>query len=136
MIEVYSKNVSAATDAPIALNNVALLKGESTVLRGVSTIQLNRCGVYEVSVSASAVATEEGEISIQLEKDDVLQPQAVSSATAADTTSTYALGFTTLVQVTHSNNQNCICATPTNIDIVNTGVPVTFTSINLTAVRV
>ena len=74
MLEVYSRNVSALANAPIALNNVALLKGNSTQLQGVSTIQLNKCGVYEISVSAVATAETAGQISIQLEKDDVLQP--------------------------------------------------------------
>lgn len=136
MLEVYSKNVAVASDAPVPLNNVALLKGTSSQLQGVSTIQLNKCGVYEISVSATAIATTAGEISIQLEKDDVLQPQAFAAETAADTTSSHSLGFTTLVQVTHNNNCNCICATPTNIDIINTGVAVTFDSINVTVVRI
>ena len=110
MLEVYSRNVSALANAPIALNNVALLKGNSTQWQGVSTIQL--------------------------EKDDVLQPQAYSAVTAADTTSVHPLGFTTLVQVTHNNNTNCVCATPTNIDIINTGEAATFNSIKVTVIRI
>lgn len=136
MLEVYSKNVNALANAPITLNNVALLKGNSTQLQGVSTIQLNKVGIYEVTVSAVATASTVGEISIQLEKNDVLQPQAVSAVTAADTTSSYSLGFTTLVQVTQNNNYNCICTIPTSIDIINTGVAATFNSITVTVVRV
>ena len=136
LLEVYSRNVSALANAPIALNNVALLKGNSTQLQGVSTIQLNKCGVYEISVSAVATAETAGQISIQLEKDGVLQPQAYSAVTAADTTSVHPLGFTTLVQVTHNNNTNCVCATPTNIDIINTGEAATFNSIKVTVIRI
>ena len=135
MLEVYSKNVSAAAAEPIALNNVSLLKGTSSQLQGVSTIQLNKCGVYQVTVSGSAVAQTAGEISIQLQKDGVFQPQAISNATAADTTSSYPIGFTTLIQVTHNNNCNCICASPTDINIVNIGEPATF-NITVTVVRV
>lgn len=135
MLEVYSRNIAVAEDAPIALNNVALEKGCSTRLRGVSTIQLNKCGVYEVTVSASAVADVAGVISIQLEKDGVLQPQATSSVTAADTTSINPLGFTTLVQSPRDNSA-CPCAAPTTFDIVNTGVAATYDSIDVTVVRI
>ena len=136
MLEVYSKNIIAAAGSPIALNNVALYKGTSSQLQGVSTIQLNKCGIYEITVSATATANAAGEISIQLEKDDVLQPQAFAGTTAADTTSSHSLGFTTLVQVTHNNNCNCVCSTPTNIEIINTGIETTFNSITVTVVRV
>lgn len=136
MLEVYSKNVSAIANAPIALNNISLIKGTSTQLQGVSTIQINKCGIYEISVSASAVAGTAGELSIQLEKNDVLQPQAISTATAADTTSIYPLSFSTLIQVTSNNNPNCICSAPTNISIVNVGEAATFNSITVTVVRI
>lgn len=136
MLEVYSTNTTAAIGAPIALSNVSLLKGTSTQLQGVSSIQINKCGVYEVSVSATATADTAGAIIIQLRKDGVLQPQALTSTTAADITSQHALGFTTLVQVTHDNYSNCICSTPTIIDFVNTGVETTYNHINVTVVRI
>lgn len=136
MLEVYSTNTTAATGAPIALTNVSLLKGTSTQLQGVSSIQINKCGVYEVSVSATATADTAGAIIIQLRKDGVLQPQALTSTTAADITSQHALVFTTLVQVTHDNYSNCICSTPTIIDFVNTGVETTYNHINVTVVRI
>ena len=136
MLEVYSKNESVAVDTPIALNNVSLYKGISAQLQGASSIQLNKCGVYEISISAVATAQTVGEISIQLEKNGILQPQAFSAVTAADTTSLYPLGFTTLVQVAQNNNPNCVCSIPTIINIVNTGVAATFNSINVTVVRV
>ena len=136
MLEVYSTNTTAAAGAPIALSNVSLLKGTSTQLQGVSSIQINKCGVYEVSVSATATADAAGAIIIQLRKDGVLQPQALTSTTAADITSQHALGFTTLVQVTHDNYSNCICSTPTIIDFVNSGVETTYNHINVTVVRI
>ena len=136
MLEVYSTNTTAAAGAPIALSNVSLLKGTSTQLQGVSSIQINKCGVYEVSVSATATADTAGAIIIQLKKDGVLQPQALTSTTATDITSQHALGFTTLVQVTHDNYSNCICSTPTIIDFVNTGVETTYNHINVTVVRI
>jgi len=136
MIEVYSTNVTAAAGAPIALNNVALLKGASTRLQGVSTIQINKCGIYEVTVSATATANSAGLLSIQLEKDGVLQSQALAATTAIDVVSEHSLGFTTLVQVTHDNCGNCICSAPTNIDFINTGIDATYNHINVTVVRI
>ena len=38
MLEVYSKNITIAADAPITLNTVALLKGNSTIPLGASSI--------------------------------------------------------------------------------------------------
>ena len=136
MLEVYSNNVVVAADAAIPLNNVSLDKGESSKLQGVSTIQLNKCGIYEITMSATVTAGSAAAISIQLEKDGVLQPQAIVETTAADATSMYALGFTTLVQVNHNNMPNCPCSSPTNIEFINTGINATYNHINVTVVRV
>ena len=135
MLEVYSKSVTALANSAIPLNNVALDKGTSTKLQGVSTIEFNKCGVYKVSVSASAVATVAGVITIQLEKNGVIQPQAETSATAADTTTIYPLAFTTLVQVDH-NNCNCPCSSPDRISLINAGVGTTYNQIDVVVTRV
>lgn len=135
MLEVYSKSITALANSAIPLNNVALDKGTSTKLQGVSTIEFNKCGVYKVSVSASAVATVAGAITIQLEKNGVVQPQAETSATAADTTTIYPLAFTTLVQVDH-NNCNCLCSSPDRISLINAGVGTTYNQIDVVVTRV
>lgn len=135
MIEVYSTNVSAATGATIPLTTVSLLKGTSTQLLGTSTIQCNKCGVYEVSVSLNVTPTAAGTATIQLRKDGVLQPQAVASFTGVAAT-TESTSFTTLVQVPENNNLCCPCSIPTTIDILNVGVPLTVNHIDVTVVRV
>lgn len=136
MLEVYSNNVIVVADEPIPLNNVALYKGTSAQLLGTSTIQFNKCGVYEVTVSFSATATTAGDISLQLRKDGILQPQAISTITAADATSIHSSSFTTLVQVPSNNMPNCPCSTPSRIEIVNTGVGATYNNIDVTVVRI
>ena len=136
MLEVYSKNVTAAENANIPLTTVALLKGTSTQLLGTSTIQLNKCGIYEVTVSGSVIGSAAGEIVVQLEKNGVAQPQAVSFITAADATSQMPFSFTTLVQVPGNNNVNCPCATTTAISLRNAGIEATYSTIDVTAVRV
>lgn len=136
MLEVYSKNVNVAANGIIPLTTVALLKGTSTQLLGTSTIQFNKCGVYEVSVSGSVIGSAAGEIIVQLEKNGVIQPQAVSLITAADATSQIPFSFTTLVQVPDNNNINCPCSTTTTIDLRNAGIEATYSTIDVTAVRI
>lgn len=89
MIELYSTNESVATGSAIPLDNVSLQKGITAVSSGASAINLNTRGIYEVtfdaSVTASEVPTTDPVLSVQLEKDNVAQPQAQSSVTPADT---------------------------------------------------
>ena len=136
MLEVYSKNVTVAENGIIPLTTVALIKGTSTQLLGTSTIQFNKCGIYEVTVSGSVTGSAAGEIIIQLEKNGVVQPQAVSLATAADTTSIIPFSFTTLIQVPDSNNINCPCSTTTTIYLRDAGIEDTYNTITVTAVRI
>jgi hypothetical protein len=131
MIETYSKNVSVLSGSRIPFNNINLEKGTSTIKQGTGSIQLNNCGVYKVCVTAVATADEAGVVSIQLEKDNVLQPQAVSSYTAADTTSLFTLSFTTLVQVPRNNCRSNCCIAPTVIDVNNAGVGATFETVDI-----
>lgn len=130
MVEAYSNNVVVSNGASIPLEQIALEKGCSARLSGSSSINLNRKGIYEVTVSAYGVATSAGELTIQLSKSGSLQPQAISSITAADTTTVYNLGFTTLVQVPEDSTP-CCCSPTTAISIMNTGVGVTFNHIDV-----
>lgn len=136
MLEVYSKNVTVAENGIIPLTSVALVKGTSTQLLGTSTIQFNKCGIYAVTVSGSVTGSAAGEIVIQLEKNGIVQPQAVSLATAADATSIIPFSFTTLIQVPDSNNINCPCSTTTTIYLRNAGIEDTYNTITVTAVRI
>jgi len=135
MIEVYSRSVSAQTNASIPLNNIALLKGTSTTMQGAASIQLNKSGIYQVNVTASGTpdATAGGNISIQLRQNNVLLPQSLVTDTSASDTDISAVSFTTLVQVVPNNN--CSCFSPSFIDVVNVGVDATF-DINVTVTRV
>lgn len=136
MLEVYSKNVNTAANGLIPLTTVALLKGTSTQLLGTSTIQFNKCGIYEVTVSGSVIGSAAGEVIVQLEKNGVAQPQAVSLITTADATSQIPFSFTTLIQVPDNNNINCPCSTTTTIDLRNAGIEATYSTIDVTAVRI
>ena len=124
MLEAYSLNVTVAADAAVPFDNVSLEKGCTAILQSPSTIALNKCGVYMVSVDASSAAA----TTIQLYKDGVAQPQAQSTGLNPH--------FETLVQVSH-NNCGCCCSSPTNIQVLNTGdAEATFTNINVVITKV
>lgn len=63
-------------------------------------------------------------VSVQLYKNGVAQPQAVSSATGA-VGDTVALSFDTLVQVAENNTCRC-CDSPTLVQVLNVGGDATF----------
>lgn len=122
MLEAYSLNVTVAANAAIPFNNISLEKGCTARLSSPATIQLNKCGVYMVAVEASAAAA----ATIQLYKDDVAQPQAISTGTSPS--------FVTLVQVDH-NNCGCACASPTLLQ-VKTPAAATFTDASIVVTKV
>lgn len=117
MIQGYSTDITIADNTAIPFNNITIKKGCSAEVAGPATIQLNKAGIYMVATNVSIAPTAAGEISIQLSKDGILQPQAQSVATGAATTIT-PLGFTTLVQVKENNTCSC-CTSPTRIQIIN-----------------
>ena len=124
MLEAYSLNVTVAVDTPIPFNNVTIQKGCTARLSSPSTIQLNKCGVYMVSVDASSAATS----TIQLYKNGVAQPQAQSTGGTP--------AFTTLVQVTENNTCAC-CSSPTILQVLNVGeAEATFTDANIVITKV
>ena len=124
MLEVYSLNVTVAANASVPLNNVTLKKGCTATTSGASSIALNKCGVYMVSVDASSAAA----ATIQLYKNGIVQPQAQSTGTTPN--------FVTLVQV-DENNSCCPCASATTIQVVNTAdAAATFTDFNIVITKV
>ena len=123
MLEVYSLNVTVPADSSVPLNNVTLKKGCTATLSGTSTISLNKCGVYMVSVDSSSAAA----ATIQLYVNGVAQADAQSTGTTPN--------FTKLVQVDESNS-NCPCSSPTNIQIMNIGAAATFTDFNVVVTKI
>ncbi len=122
MLEAYSKNQSvAATTGIIPFNSVSLKKGCTVELNGVNSIQLNKCGVYEILFNATALATTAGNITIQATKNGVSQPQGSRTVVGATTSTSVNIPISTLVQVTDNNSCRC-CDSPTVVQFVNTGV--------------
>lgn len=135
MLELYSLNVEVDENGTVPFNNVDLAKGCTAVLTAPGTVQFNKSGVYMVDVSASIEPAAAGDVSIQLAKNGVLELGSFSSATAA-AGDNIALGFTSLVQVSHNNNP-CNCTTnPTTIQLINTGQAGTFPIVRMVVTKI
>ena len=122
MLEAYSTNIAVGANANIPFNSTTIIKGCTATKPSADTFNLNKCGVYMVSVDASTGTS----TTIQLYKDGVAQPQAQSTGLSPS--------FTTLVQVDH-NNSNCCCSSPTTIQVRNTTAG-TFTDANICITKV
>ena len=119
MLQVYSINQAVSANGVVPFNNVVIDKGCAENLSGVGTIELNKSGVYEVTVDGVASTA----TTLQLFKNGVALPQAQSTGTT--------LAFTTFVQVVN-NNSNCnICSSPVTLQVKNT-TETTLTNVNIT----
>lgn len=121
MLQAYSENVAVAANAPVPFNNQVIRKGATVVMAGPGTIELNRMGVYMVSVDGVAGT----ETTIQLYRDGVAMPQAQSTGTV--------VGFETLVQANANNNQ-CCCSSPVKLQVMNT-TAATFDNVNIVVTK-
>lgn len=121
MLEAYSVNKQVGAIEPISFDNVILRKGCTAVLSGASTIELNKCGVYMISLDGVAGTS----TTVQMFKNGVAQPQAQSTGTT--------LSFTTLVQVPN-NNSSCPCASATTLQFINE-TAATFDNVNVVVTK-
>ncbi len=122
MLEAYSRNQTiSATTGIVPFNSVTLKKGCTAELNGVSTIQLNKCGVYEVIFNATALATTAGNIVVGMTKNGVTQQQDIRTITGATTSTSVIVPISTLVQVKDNDSCRC-CDAPTVLQFINTGV--------------
>lgn len=125
MLEIFSQNQTINTNELLPFSAVALVKGSTAVLSGVNTIQLNQKGVYSVTINISGLPATNGDVSIEMYKDGVLQPQTIIDIPGAITTTGINASKTTLVQVSRNNNPCDCCSSPTTIQFLNLGVGLT-----------
>lgn len=136
MLEAYSTaQTIAATTGAVPFTNVSLVKGQTAVLSGTNTIQLNRAGIYMVHAVVSGVPAAAGTASIQIYKDGVAQPEATSSTPSGLTTVGVNLAMATLVQVREDNGCCCRMA-PTVLQLINTGVGLNNANANIVITKV
>ena len=122
MLESYSINVTVGANASVPFNSTSVIKGCSASHPSADTFNLDKCGVYQVSVNASAGTS----TTLQLYKNGVAQAQAQSTGLNPS--------FVTLVQV-EENNTCCPCTSPTVLQVMNT-VAGTLTDANITITKI
>ena len=137
-LEAYSINKTVSANTPVPLDIRSIEKGEfaSGNNNGTANIIFNKCGLYRVTVTASAVAGEAGDVSVQLYQDGVAIPNALSTVTAADTTNSRTISIEKLIQVSKNNVSCCPCSSPSTVSVMNVGVEATFDPINVTVVKI
>ena len=135
MIQTYSKNVTVAVNTAIPFNSTSLLKGCTADKTGISTITLNKAGVYMVSFDAAVVGSAAGVISVQLSRNGTLLPEATTSETTATATDIHSISFETLVQVNQDNSCRCSDSGVT-ISVINTGIEATYNQANVVVTKI
>lgn len=133
MINSYT-NTSLAVLTNEALNfNIDSIKTGCTVTHspGSTTFSLNKPGFYFVTFNGVGAATDTpvGNIIVQLQQNGANVPGALTSAASTTAlTDVESLGFSTIIQVKPS-----CCAVDNNVNLtfVNTGIPTTFSNINV-----
>lgn len=133
MINSYT-NTSLAVLTNETLNfNINSIKTGCTVTHspGSTTFSLNKPGFYFVTFNGVGAATDTpvGNIIVQLQQNGVNVPGALTSAASTTAlTDVESLSFSTIIQVKPS-----CCAVDNNVNLtfVNTGIPTTFSNINV-----
>lgn len=124
MLEAYSINQTiSATNGIIPFGSVSIEKGCTARLADTNTIELNKCGVYEIIFEGEYLASTAGTINVGMTKNGVDQPQAQRTVTGATTTESKSVSISTLVKVRDNNSCRC-CDAPTLIQFINKGVAV------------
>ena len=77
MLEAYSNNQTILTNGYLPFTSASLVKGKTATLNGVSTIELNKSGVYEVILNIDALPSAAGNLIINMLKNNVIQQQAL-----------------------------------------------------------
>ena len=97
MLEVYSAGVTVAAGGIIPLDDVKVWKNRTSTREG-NSIALNARGVYRVSVDGYGTSTTAGEVQLQLYREGIADPSAIS-VSSVTANGTAAVGFTTYIQV-------------------------------------
>lgn len=135
MLEAYSTKQTLLADGFIPFTSVTVEKGNTAILSGQNSIQLNNCGVYEVNISVSGLPAAAGVASITMTRDGVPQPQANVNNPSVLTNVGVNMDITTLVQVPKNNSCHC-CSIPTTLQFVVDGVGLTSADAHLVVTRV
>lgn len=133
MINSYTNTTLAVLTNEALTFNINSVKTGCTVTHSPSstTFSLNKPGFYFVTFNGVGAATDAtvGNIVVQLQQNGVNIPGALASAESTTAlTDVRNLSFSTIIQVKPS-----CCAVDNNVNLtfVNTGIPTTFSNINV-----
>lgn len=100
-----------------------------TATRNGQTFQLNKPGYYYVTFNADGAATTAvGDIVVVLQNNGVAVPGAIATFTTTVADDATNLAFSTIIRVPPSC---CAVDNTANLTLVNTGVAVTYTNVNI-----
>ena len=134
MLQVYSSNLAVEANTPFIFNNVVVDKGCGERLSSPSTITLEKRGIYLVEMDGFATPDAATEASIQLQVNNVAQPQAITTFVPAAVTDTRTFGFKTFVRVLE-NNCNYL-TTPMTLIFMNGNTALTDAHINVVITQI
>lgn len=134
MLEAYSANQTILTNANIPFNNTSLIKGKTATLNGVSTIELNRSGIYQVTLNISGLPSAAGDVTVNMLKDNVIQQQAIINVPSA---ATNGISVTVATLVSVKNDNSCKCnSSPTSLQFTNTGIGLEQAKVNVVITKI
>ncbi len=134
MLEAYSNNQTILTNGYLPFTSASLVKGKTATLNGVSTIELNKSGVYEIILNIDALPSAAGNLIINMLKNNVIQQQAIINVPSVATNGISAT-VATLVSVRDDNSCKCNCL-PTSLQFVNTGVGLEQAKVNVVITKI
>ena len=130
MMNMMNQSIPSMGSAP-SMGPMNLMNNGINPTPGATTFSLNKPGFYFVTFNGVGAATGAtvGNIVIQLQRNGVNVPGAFTSAASTTAlTDVKSLSFSTIIQVKPS-----CCAVDNNVNLtfVNTGIPTTFSNINV-----
>lgn len=118
MIQVYSDGVAVAAGGTYPLNTAVFNKGNTASQNAVGSVGINTRGVYNVHVDGFATLAAAGVYSIQLTRNGIPLPQAISSMNVA----AGEIGSGSFETVIVVEEGNCPCdwtSAATSIGVIN-----------------
>lgn len=144
MLEYFSKNTTLAlgaigAESIVPFTNQKLLKGCNTIMSG-NTVQLNKCGVYNIDCDLCFEASAAADLTFVLYVNGVAQPQTEMTVSISDANVLETTHINTYVTKQDNDCRCNPCTTPTNIYLAVSSsvadVDVAFETTNIQAYKV
>lgn len=119
MLEYYSTNANielGAIDAEsvVPFTNQRIVKGCTTTMSG-NTVQISKCGVYEVDCDLCFEASAAADITFKVYVDGVAQPQTLRTVSVSGADTFCTTHISTYVSKQGNDCRCNPCTTPTNV---------------------